>query len=210
VDEFLKTQAADGSWTNGTGPGAVIDTALAVLFLIRSTQRAIGKLNEGVVFGGYELPKDISSIRMVGERVVSDSQSTVESLLEMMEDDKEQVSESMLPKEMQLSRKPEQRAAQVARLSRLLNSENYNARRLAVRLLGRSEDLSVVPDLIFALTDRDPFVPKLAEEGLRLLSRQLKTVYIKANPADEDRARAIRHWKEWYLGIRPDYIFIDR
>jgi HEAT repeat protein len=109
-----------------------------------------------------------------------------------------------------LSKNPQERAQQAARLSRLLDSDNALARRLAARLLGRSEDLTMVPDLIYALTDNDSEVPKLAEEGLRLLSRHLNTVHLKQNPTDEQKAAAVRYWKQWYLGLRPDFVFIDR
>lgn len=211
VEEFARTQSPDGSWKNGTASTAHIDTCFAVLFLIRSTQKAIGKLDEGVAFGGYELPKDVSSIRMVGDKIVSNKDTSVESLLSLMEDEKNYVGEGMLANNMALSRDPAERTQQVARLSRLLDSQNAVARRLSARLLGRSEDLSVVPDLIYALSDKDPFVPKLAEESLRLLSRRLDTVHIReANPKDQQRSAAISYWKAWYLGIKPDFVFLDR
>lgn len=211
VEEFMRTQSPDGSWKNGMAATPHIDTCFALLFLIRSTQKAIGKLDEGVTFGGYELPKDVSSIRMVGDKIVSNKDTSVENLLSLMEDEKNYVGEGMLANNMALSKDPAERTQQVARLSRLLDSQNAVARRLSARLLGRSEDLSVVPDLIYALSDEDPFVPKLAEESLRLLSRRLDTVYIReANPKDQQRSAAISYWKNWYLGIKPDFVFLDR
>jgi Prenyltransferase and squalene oxidase repeat len=209
VDDLARKQKPDGSWV-GTFLPADVDTCLVVLFLIRSTQKAIGKLDEGVTFGGYDLPMDVTSIRMVGEKIVSNKDVSVENLLSLMEDEKNQVSEGMLPKNLALSKNPQERSQQAARLSRLLDNKNALARRLAVRLLGRSEDLSVVPDLIYALTDNDSEIPRLAEEGLRLLSRHLSTVHLGQKPTDEQKSRAVRYWKEWYLGLRPDYVFVDR
>ncbi len=211
VEEFARTQKPDGSWTGQIASMPDIDTCFAVLFLIRSTQKAIGKLDEGTSFGLGELPKDLTSIRMVGDKVVSNKDNSVESLLSLMEDEKNYVGEGMLANNMVLSKNPQERGQQIARLTRLLDGTNPVARRLSARLLGRSEDLSVVPDLIYALTDKDPYVPKLAEESLRLLSRHLDVVHIRnAEPTDQQRAAAIKYWKEWYLGLKPDYIFLDR
>lgn len=211
VEEFARNQKPDGSWVGQIAAMPDIDTCFAVLFLIRSTQKAIGKLEEGSAFGLGELPKDLTSIRMVGDRVVSNKDSSVESLLNLMEDEKNYVGEGMLANNMVLSKDPKERSQQIARLSRLLDGTNPVARRLSARLLGRSEDLSVVPDLIYALTDTDPYVPKLAEESLRLLSRHLDVVHIRnAAPTDQQRASAVKYWKEWYLGLKPDFIFLDR
>lgn len=209
VEILAKSQSTDGSWRdNESMAGNVVNTAFAVLFLVRSTQRAIGKLEEGLVFGGYELPTDVSNIRMMGNRIVSDAETSVENLISLMEGEGNRVSEGMLPKNMQLSKDPKARASEISRLSRLLNSSNHTARQLAARLLGRSEDVSVAPDLIYALMDPDPYVPRIAEEGLRLISRKLNAVHVQENPTDEDRARAESFWKQWYSGVKPDYVFL--
>ena len=211
VERIAADQAADGSILDEASiGGGVVSTAFAVLFLVRGTQRAIGRLDEGLAFGGYELPSDVANIKLVGDRIVSDAEVSVESLLSLMETADNQVRESMLPANMQLSSDGKERAAQVARLARLLNSRNHTARQLAARLLGRSEDIQVAPDLIYALQDPDPYVPQIAEEGLRLLSRQLTVSHLKVNPSAEDKAKAVQYWKRWYLGLKPDYIFIDR
>jgi hypothetical protein len=215
VEELAKLQDADGSWgKSGMASAATpieVDTAFAILFLIRSTQKAIGKLDEGVAYGGYELPNDVSKIKMVGNRIVSDSEASVESLLSMLESDSNKVQIGLLPDDLQLTKDPVQRKEQVARLARLLvSSRDANARRLAATLIGRSEDLNQVPDLIYALTDNDPHVPMLAEESLRLLSRKLKSGKLGLDPSAAEKAAAVNYWKSWYLGLRPDYIFIDR
>jgi hypothetical protein len=209
VEILAKNQSTDGSWRdNESMAGNVVNTAFAVLFLVRSTQRAIGKLEEGLVFGGYELPSDVSNIRMMGNRIVSDAETSVEYLISLMEGEGNRVSEGMLPKNMQLSKDPKARVSEISRLSRLLSSSNHTARQLAARLLGRSEDVSVAPDLIYALMDPDPYVPRIAEEGLRLISRKLNAVHVQENPTDEDRARAESFWKQWYSGVKPDYVFL--
>ena len=215
VEDMLRMQGEDGSW--GSAGGAMqftssrTETAFAILFLIRSTQKAIGQLDEGVTFGGYRLPDDVSTIKMVGERIVSDSETSVQNLLEMLEGEAAAgVEVGLLPKDLQLAADAKQRKEQVARLSRLLVSRDASARRVAAKLLGRSDDLDQAPELIFALSDPDPYVPMIAEESLRLLSRKLTAGKLGSEPTPEQRDAAETYWKNWYLGLRPDYIFIDR
>lgn len=213
VEELARYQDEDGGW--GTRKPDVttdkVSTCFSVLFLIRSTQKAIGKLDEGFTFGGYQLPSDLTTVRMMGDRLVSAEETSVENLLEMLEKDEAKgVQVGLVPEHLQLSSDPAQRREQVARLSRLLVSGDYRARQIAARLLGRTDDLSVVPDLIYALTDPNDKVPMIAEESLRLLSRKLDAVHVKQNPSVQDRSRAEAFWKEWYLGLRPEHIFIDR
>lgn len=214
VEELGKLQAADGSWgvtgkVDLTPPD--VCTAFSILFLIRSTQKSIGKLDEGVTFGGYGLPTNLSSIRMVGDRIVSDEETSVENLLTMLENEEaSDVEIGLLPEHLRITDDPTKRKAQIARLSRLLASRDYKARRVAAKLLGRTDDLGVVPDLIYALTDEDGKVPMIAEESLRLLSRKLNAGTLALNSTVEEKSEAEAFWKKWYLGLRPDFIFIDR
>ncbi|MFN3190361.1 MAG: hypothetical protein ACE361_07525 [Aureliella sp.] len=212
VDELSQFQDEDGGWGKrkvDVTPRS-INTSLAILFLIRSTQKAIGQLDEGLTFGGRTLPTDVSSVRMRGTKLVSDEETSVENLLTMLEDkEADGVQIGLLPENLQLTKDPDQRKEQVARLSRLLSSEDWKARRIAAKLLGRSDDLRVAPDLIYALSDDDPYVPMIAEESLRLLSRKLNSGELEVDPKDSARVAAIEYWKAWYLGLQPDYIFLD-
>lgn len=213
VNELASLQSAEGSW--GQLPAKTvtteqIDTSLAILFLIRSTQKAIGKIDSGLASGGIGLPTDLTKIKMRGDKIVSDSETSVENLLTMLEGDASDVQAGLLPDNMALTKDPVQRKEQVARLARLLSSKDYLARRIAAKLLGRSEDMEQVPELIYALTDDDPYVPMIAEESLRLLSRRLSSGKLGVEPSPAERAAAVKFWKSWYLGLRPDYIFIDR
>lgn len=213
VNALAKVQDDSGAWGKRL-PDVTsnkVSTSFAILFLIRSTQKAIGKLDEGVTFGGYELPTDVSTVKMVGDRLVSDEETSVENLLAMLEDDEaSKVQIGLLPENLQLTDDPAQRKEQVARLSRLLSSGDYKARQIAAKLLGRTDDINVAPDLIYALTDPNDMVPMIAEESLRLLSRKLDAGALKQNPSGEQRLDAEKYWKDWYLGLRPEYIFIDR
>lgn len=214
VVELSKIQEADGRWSQSSKADFYPDdicSCFAILFLIRSTQKAIGHLDEGIAFGGYGLPQNVSAIRHVGNRIVSDADASAQDLLKMLEqaDGRGGQLEWQLS-QMQLSPDPVARREQVSRLARLLTHGAYTARRVAAKLLGRSEDLDQVPVLIDALSDEDPYVPQLAEESLRLLSRKLSHPRLEVASEPAQRKSAIEYWKQWYLGLRPDYVFIAR
>lgn len=214
VDELARLQDDSGGWGENrkvdVTPPAVC-TSFSILFLIRSTRKAIGELDEGFVFGGSQLPEDVTNVRMLGDRIVSQEETSMENLLSMLEDDKAGgIEVGLLSENLQLSTDPAQRKEQIARLSRLILSGDYKARQIAARLLGRTDDLTVAPDLIYALTDPNDLVPMIAEESLRLLSRRLNAGQLEENPTQAERSAAEAFWKDWYLGLHPEYIFIDR
>jgi hypothetical protein len=213
VDELRRLQDPNGAFgilrQEHTGPD--VCTSFTILFLIRSTQKTIAKLNEGILVGGYGLPSDLTKMRRVGDRLVGEETASVEGLLEMMEENKtDNVEVGLLPEDLALSRDPEVRKAQVARLARLLSSKDWKARRIAAKLLGRSEDVNQIPELIYALTDPDSQVPAIAEESLRLLSRKLSVRHLETDSTPEMKQEAVRYWRNWYSALRPDYVFVDK
>lgn len=212
VTELASLQEANGSFAQAKKSDYTSDeicTCFALLFLVRSTQKAIGKINEGLLAGGYSLPDDVSSVRRVGDRIVNDAETSVENLLALMEGDNTgNVEIGLLPENLKLSKDPGERKDQVARLSRLLVSNDYKSRQIAAKLLGRSEDFDQAPELIYALLDSNDKVPMIAEESLRLLSRKLNAGTLKQNPKREEKLAAFKYWKAWYLGVRPDYEFV--
>src|SRR5262249_37193719 len=87
---LTKAQQADGRWESQAGPQ--VDTAFAILLLMRGTKKTIEKpvglesLN-GVLVGGRGLPKDTSNVRIVGGRIVGTSlATTIDEMLEILED----------------------------------------------------------------------------------------------------------------------------
>jgi hypothetical protein len=90
------------------------------------------------------------------------------------------------------------------KLRRLAEGTTAEARRAAVGLLARDNDLDSVPTLIFAMRDNDAEVVREAWEALRRISRQLHLPPAPASPRDEQRKQAIETFKAWYLAIRPD------
>lgn len=218
VDRLKSAQASDGSW-GGEGPdadailGPQVSTCFAVLFLIRSTQKAIGEMKEAVAVGWPELPSDLSTVTMVNGKPVSKNEATnIDDALKMLEDDKKAQGEDRLVAEkIVFSSDPARKKDELNRFARLLRSKDWKARRIAAKVLGRSDDLDVTPDLIFALTDRDNVVSRNAETSLRLISRQLDKYHLPKEGAisEQDRVKAQREWKRWFLELRPDFIFVE-
>lgn len=216
VKELLENQDSDGAFgvKDQDLCGPRLCTSLGILFLIRSTQKAIGEISSGVNKGQFGLPDNLVNVGMVnGELVDKSKNSSTDDILRMMEESgASEMDAAVVSKRMKLSDEIDKRQIQLNRLTRVLrNSQKWEARRVAAILLGRGESLDYVPDLIFALSDPDPEVPRNAEASLRILSRQLEqiTIPLDGEPTLGDRNRAIAFWKDWYLGLRPDYVFLE-
>lgn len=216
VDVLAAAQSPEGAWGSGrqdlshTSPG--ISTAFAVLFLIRSTKKAIGNLNEGIMGGGYELPDDTREIRVEGTQIKTKPVVTaVTDLLSLLEgDDPNNLEKGSIPEDLKLATNPEERKAQITRLERLARgSRSWQARRVATRLLGQSDSLDVVPTLIFALTDGDDKVRIYARDGLRFISRKIDGFGMPRMPTPEEIEQAVKDWQAWYNSIDPAYVFLD-
>ena len=109
-----------------------------------------------------------------------------------------------------LATDPVERSAQLDRLERLVRgSKSWQARRVAARLLGTSDDLRVVPALIFALSDPDKIVRNYARDGLRFISRTFEGFGMPDEPTNAQLRQAQRKWRQWYLTMKPGYVFLD-
>jgi hypothetical protein len=217
VTELKKYQSADGSWgasdLDPSGPEA--STCFAILFLLRNTQKTIGDLKTADSVGGYGL-NNVAEVGFVDGKLVDKSQVTsIEDAIKLLESNQDGSTEDkLLADRMVLDIDPTKRKEQLNRFARLLRSPDARARRVAAKLLGRGDDLDFVPDLIFALSEgeQDGQVLRIAENSLRILSRQLTTYILpREGPVTAaDRVKAERYWQNWFLSIRPDYVFINQ
>ncbi len=164
--------------------------------------------------GGYGLA-NVAEIGVKDGKLIDKSQVTsVEDALKLLEDNKTGGGEDrMLADRMVLDDDPKKKKEQLNRFARMLRNPDTRARRIAAKLLGRGDDLDFAPDLIFALSEgeKDSQVLRIAENSLRILSRQLDSYKLpKEGPITiKDRVAAEQHWKAWFLSIRPDYVFIN-
>ncbi len=215
VDELRRSQdGRSGGWIAGSPASHPVKTAFAVLFLIRSTQTAIKTMGEGTARGGWGFGEDVSKAELGADGSVKTKPIAVAvtDLLNILEgDNADSLADKSLPEDLQLSEEPVARAAQLDRLERLVRgSRSWQARRVASRLLGKSDEFRVVPALIFALTDPDPMVKRFARDGLRYISRKFEGFGMPDKPSVAQINDAQKKWRAWYLSVRPDYVFIDQ
>jgi hypothetical protein len=217
VEQLIANQAADGSWGTKQGDvdmalGGNVSTCFAVLFLIRSTQKAIASMKSGMNRGFLELPTDITSVTLVGGKPVSANAATsIDDALKIIQEKENLGAEKLVADNIVMDRDRVRRREQLNRFARLLRSKDFTARRIAAKVLGRGDDLELVPELIFALGDGDSVVSRNAETSLRLISRQLDKYHLPKDGvvSEQDRIVAAREWKRWYLDLKPDYIFVE-
>ena len=209
VRRLATTQRPDGGWT---GPaGQEVSTSFAVLFLTRSTQKAILKAGygEGRLTGGRGLPSSVAKVQVKQGRIVSTPLGgSVADALAVLEDpnhpDYETIAQASTELEPSDELDDELGADQLPRLRRIIKTGSYKARASAVRLLARQGNLDDVPHLIAALANPDPGVRLQADLGLRFISRRLDGVG-SVSEDDDDKTVAARAeaWKQWYRSIRP-------
>lgn len=213
VEELRGFQASNGGFgvndRDHTSPG--VCTAFAILYLIRSTQQSIGQMSEGLLFGGYSLPKDVSQVRQVGEGLVdANALSSIEDALELLEGRQvHEVQAAMRQASLRLPTEPQQRNLQLDRMARLLASPDPEVRRLAALWLGRGDRLQDAPVLIQALLDRDAEVARQADAALCSLSRRIGGRQLRGDePLDDERRQAAwDEWQQWYQRIDPEHRF---
>jgi hypothetical protein len=212
VEHLRKMQQSGGNWTGDHSDP--VSTSFAILFLIRSTKKAIGKVvnTEGALVGGRGLPTDVTNVKMRGNQVVGVSTTkSVDDLLNLLEDADEGALESAIAdaKQLAFGSDEDSRAKQTDRLRKIVAEPNFQARILAVKTLSQSRDLENVPILIYALGDPDWRVAKEARDGLRLISRRFDGFDMPDRSTPEQRVAAQQSWKQWYLSIRPEAEFIE-
>ncbi len=205
---LIRSQAADGSWKSGAGE--VPDTAFGCLFLLRSTKKSIEKARSygsGWMVGGKGLPRDTDSVRVrQGNVVATPTLQAADQLLAAVDNPEEAGLAEKMESLATLSAADSQAllSRHAQKLRRLAEGTTAEARRAAVSVLARGNDLDNVPTLIFAMRDSDPAVVREAWDALRRISRQFHLPPAPMSPRDDQRKEAIETFKAWYLAIRPD------
>ncbi|MEM6777503.1 MAG: hypothetical protein AAF670_07580 [Planctomycetota bacterium] len=192
--------------------GKVCSTAFSILFLIRSTKKSIAATSSGTLAGGRKLPSDTTKIRVDGTQIKGEPVTTaVTDLLSVLEEDDDGSLEGKtVPENATLSTNPTERRAQIDRFQRLLRgSQSWQARRVAARVLGQSDEIGVVPTLIFALSDPDSQVKIFARDGLRFISRKFEGFGMPRKPDYAQLRKAQSSWRQWYLSMDPGHVFLE-
>lgn len=200
---FLRqSQLPSGGWDQGCGEQ--VDTAFAILFLLRSTQKSIqATLGEGTLIGGRGIPTNVARAKFRGNQLIVDQlQTKVDEMLSMVDDEDQSLLDDLArdPASLVVDKVD---AAGARRLQQLVRGGEPSVRRLAVRALGRTGNLDYVPTLIYALTDPDREVVLEARDALQFVSRRFEGYGPPDEYTDQQRYDSAEKWKDWYRSIRP-------
>lgn len=215
VDYLMKVQRTDGAvFPAGGAITAEIDTAFAVLFLTRSTKKAIEKnvAGEGTLTGGRGLKGNMANARIKDGKIIAPPEKgAIDDLANILDDPRSLDIDALaeFPEGWLSDVTPEKLAPQLDRLRRLVHAEKFEVRLVAVRALGRSADYDSIPSLIYALTDPDPKIVRASNDGLRFIARKIEGYSLPDKYTENDRQGLIKRWKDWYKSVDPAAIFLD-
>ncbi len=212
--EFLKkTQKPDGSWKEQEGYEDV-NTAFSVLFLLRSTKKAIERAKsygDGSLLAGRGLPAEVQEVRVRGGQVAAKrlANPTTELIDILSKPDHSMfaavAADVDLLRDRLKAAKPEEKKELLHRLRTLAATGVPDARVTAVRVLSQLRDIESCPALLAALDDPDWQVVMAADEGLQFVGWKTSGVNLLGEkPDNKARASAKERWKTWYLTVRPD------
>lgn len=210
ADYLVKNQRPDGSWT--ATYEANVDTAFAILFLGRSTQKTItriqiNRLGRGTMVGGRGIPDPnvgaaSGLLARRNARYARALQAPVSDLLALLDDpadDEDLEGAAVALETVDSAELIRAIGGDKPKLRHLAKDPRPEVRRAALWSLARTRDLRVAPVLIDRLADDDPEVYRAARDSLRYLSRRMDGFGLPADPpAQSDRAAGIGKWKEWF------------
>ena len=194
---------------------------MSALFLLRASKTVLQRLviEKGRLSGGKGLSADLSNAKVdeKGKVVSIDPTKSVNDLLEMLSDPKVPDSNfSEVPKVVLSDDDPAERERQLSLLRRMLVNGRYEARLAAAETLGTIRDLESAPALIYALSDPDARVVRVARDSLRFMSRKLEGFGLEV-PSNPENAPPEKHlirkaqadWTKWLLSAKPDAELIE-
>ncbi|MGQ9761710.1 MAG: hypothetical protein ACUVQH_07345 [Thermogutta sp.] len=206
ADYLLRTQQQDGSWMHQCGK--VVDTAFAILFLVRSTKQSMEGVRDfgaGILVGARGLPKQTDNVILKnGQLVALPVRTSPEDLAAVLNSPEMSglISAIEAVEEMPAEKVQLFVSDQAEKLRQLAGSDQPEAKITAITLMGKSGDLSYVPTLIYALGDGDSEVAIAADKALRRLTRSFG-VGLQPGFSETDRKAVIERWKTWYRRICP-------
>jgi HEAT repeat protein len=141
-----------------------------------------------------------------GQLVAANQARAIEDVLKALgdADDDELGDLAEAPVEITLSERDDERNQQLKQLGQVVRTGSPKARLAAVKALGTSREVGVVPLLIYALTDPDPQVTLAADRALRVSSRRLDAEPLQLPLDDAARNAARDRWTNWYRQLYPD------
>ena len=211
VDHLKSVQSNAGNWAkDAKSSSTTINTAFAIMFLVRASEVLAGDTVEGVMNGnvGFAVDKKLT-FNKDGTVSAQSPIKGVEDVLGLLEagvddNDLDFVLQSLAPVIGQMAdRTDKSHSEQLAFLRGLLSDQNPRMRQIAVRLLAGQQAIENAPALIYALSDSSYDVRIEAHNGLRLISRRIDTINLPENPTQQDFESVKGQWTDWYLSVNP-------
>lgn len=183
---LLREQASDGSWNSSCG--ATVDTAFAVLTLLRSTRLSIAKeksviarFSSSNMIGGKGLPRSTEDVRIRDGQIVSlrdvpDVDQLAEALNAMEEFDDESIAKIYMLSNEELHSLLEK---QNSSLMRFASAADANTRLSIVSMISQSGDIKHIPLLLYAMTDPDENIAQKAYKAALRITRTLDDITIE-------------------------------
>ncbi|PQO34079.1 hypothetical protein DTL21_11070 [Bremerella cremea] len=213
--EFIKKcRQKDGS-IKAFDEDHTIGSAFSILFLVRGTTATLKKhvksFDNGLLAGGRGLPTDLSEAELRNGQVINVKEiPETKKFLEMLNSDDgslDDLVDADVALDLDLNGADREIALKAVR--RKLRQGSYASRIMAIRAIKGVKDFESVPDLIYALSDPDLRVAKEARDALRFVSRKIDGFGMPLDPTPPEREMAIQKWKDWYLSLRPNAIFLN-
>ena len=214
VKFFASLQKPDGSLPEGperTSP-AIVNTAFAVLFLVRSSEILSLPPSSSSLAGGSDLAR-LSGQKLKelkgGKIQSSEASQNLNELLDSLNKDLSAEQLATLTDSLRTAIRDYQDRPETSRteaqsfLRSLVKDKNYYKRLIAVRFLAGEQDLDNAPALIYAMGDPDIRICVEAHNGLRLISRKIDSIDLPDNPTRLDLSTAKEKWASWYTKLRP-------
>ncbi|RCS55940.1 hypothetical protein DTL42_00685 [Bremerella cremea] len=213
--EFIKKCRLDDGSIKAFDEDHTIGSAFSILFLVRGTTATLKKhvksFDNGLLAGGRGLPDDLSEAELRNGKVVNVKEiPETKRFLEMLNSDDGSLDDLVdADVAFDLNLDGDSREIALKAVRRKLRQGSYASRIMAIRAIESVKDFESVPDLIYALSDPDPRVAIEARDALRFVSRKIDGFGMPSDPTPPEREAAIQKWKDWYLSLRPNAIFLN-
>lgn len=224
VDYIAEKQQQNGEIPKGaiSLETSYVNTAFAVLFLVRSSEILVLPSGESTLKGGigFESGTEISVSK--GQIKSNNASQNLDDLMSVMNEEgmddaqMENLTNALKTAMKEFRERGDASRGQIASFLRGMVSErNWRRRLIAVRFLASEQNLDNVPALLIALEDPKIEVANEAHNGLRLISRKIDSIKLTRQavpPVTEESYEAVRaeyrrvkdKWTEWFLRIRPN------
>jgi len=216
---LVKSQKPDGSWALGAHWNEVADTAFALLFLGKTMEKKLSKINVEIlqrslaIGGSGGLPtadgsSGGSAFQRQYDRYKTQPTSSIDDLVKILEDPDKVVEEEASAQVEQLTADQLKELVQkVGGDTRKLRQWAYDkrpeARKAALTALSRTRDPRYVPILVDALNEKDAGIYTTAREGLRFVSRNIEVFGLpEAEKRTPDKLKAaVGRVQEWFKSL---------